>query len=273
MWTLLYELPASLNLLRGGLSLSSLKRFSGNIKGLKVRDVVKTISGLWLEKRYGWDNLLRDLEAIILCAKRVSEHMSYLETTVGRYVPIHSRRVDEVAFPGYPKFPIDLSSGGSTNKLCISSLKAKRTLGFGLEIKRDQNFRIASKAKYIAQFLGATAIAETIWDVIPLSFVLDWLIDVTQLTKTGPISWHRYDLRRLGYSTKLEYLAEVYSETYPTSPGGGAPKKTSAVQLETVYKDYSRTPGMPPGSLGGLFGNARLVNLADGAALIMQRLL
>jgi len=125
--------------------------------------------------------------------------------------------------------------------------------------------------------MGTANVAEALWDLLPFSFVVDWFIDLERVVKYLPLYWNRHTFRRMGYSVKTEYRAALEIDSDATITwwnGMSFPKsKTELCPEITVASTYVRTPGFPPDMSGvGAFNGLSFTHLADGAALIAQRL-
>jgi len=270
----LTELMKTVQMLKNPMQVKSLMGFVS--KGTTLRSLTKTASNMWLERRYGWKPLINDIQLVAGCMEKVSKHMAYLRTTYNRFVPVKSRKTytGTCADPTSSISPFPASQYSTASVVCVGT-EATREAAFGVEIHRDYTFRIASQATYIKQLLGVNDLLESLWDAVPLSFVVDWFVDITKLVGRDPISWHRFNLRRMGYSTKDTTKVKFYTRTVLNSIPGVSPTlyAASGQQEEELSVSYSRNPGLPPGGSTGLFGSLRLVNLADAGAIIAQRLL
>jgi len=274
----LVELGTTLRMVKNPMGLTNLIRMkSSTWRKLSVADCFKQGPARWLEYRYGWSPVLSDIKSILNVADQVTDHMKYLQESVGRLVPVRARRSYTVnVTPTTPTQLLFPAYYNASAQLTATSARVDREAAFGVCILRGPSFRIGSRAQYVKQRLGVESLLETSWDLIPLSFVVDWFFDVQSLLAYDPIAWWRYDLRRMGYSVKDTVTVDAEWQTvigaYP--PYFPLQRETSARQTVKGLISYTRVPGFPSGtSSTGLFGNLRLVNLADGAAIIAQRLL
>lgn len=239
---------------------------------LTPKELVRTASNVWLEKRYGWDNFFRDLEAIQNLQKDVTNHITFLQSTVNKWTRYaRSETVSQaVSFPS-PSVEKAHTTFTLLNPTCT------RRASFGCELFRPGTFSVLSRAQYACQRMGTANVAEALWDLLPFSFVVDWFIDLERVVKYLPLYWNRHTFRRMGYSVKTEYRAALEIDSDATITwwnGMSFPKsKTELCPEITVASTYVRTPGFPPDMSGvGAFNGLSFTHLADGAALIAQRL-
>jgi hypothetical protein len=267
----LAELGQTVSMLKNPMKLRGLTKFLQN--GSTIKQLIKSGANLWLEKKYGWDNLYRDVVALAKTAKAVEEHYAYLYSTLGRYSPIHSSTTVSGELPPPPSST--LAIGGSLRlTLTHRRTTVKRTGTFGCEIFRDIDMPLHKVWQYASQYAGADKLAEALWDVVPFSFCVDWFFNIAKLIQRGPIMWNSHRLRRLGYSTKQEYSTDIdyrlewlaYYDCPTVHVGHGS---TTFVAL----KSYNRAAAIPPCDISDFFGGLTLSNVADGAALIAQRIL
>lgn len=240
------------------------------VKNFSPRQLMKAGANVWLEKRYGWDNLFRDIVSFSQCHQKVSEHIQYLSQTRGRWVTIAEKLQDALS----PN-PSTISQIGTTGVLAwiqfiISDFS--QSSEFTVQVLRDKSCRILSRGELTSQYIGVNKLVETLWEVLPLSFCIDWFIDIADLVSRTSIAWNTHRLRRMGYSTKRSLSITPIVNSKVTT-WAGSTTKTDVLGPSLVYKQYQRNPGFPPDcSTVGLFGGLSLTNLATGAALIAQRI-
>lgn len=242
-------------------------------RGIKnLNQFLKLVAGGWLEYKWGWKQLDRDMTALFSSYDRARIHRSYLQETRSRYTGIHARDTSSVnvSVP-YPQIK------GNTDPYHIIATRATayRTCTFGVEILRGAQYRIASQMETMLEGLGAKNVLEAAWDLIPFSFLVDWFVDIGRVVATDPILWNTHRLRRIGHSTKIDLkMAFAFHSRVPqTSSHVPIVEEIRQTGEQTVYKSYTRVAGFPATGNADLFGNFRLTNIADGAALMAQRLL
>lgn len=237
------------------------------VKRLTPRQLSKVGANVWLETRYGWMNFFRDCLAFASTAQKVQQHIDYLTQTSGRYVSLSKSKVDVVE----PKSTI-WSVGTAPNTWRWILDKFTRRATFSLDVKRERALSVYTRNDFIIQYQGRDRLLEALWDLIPFSFCVDWFINIGDFVKSSPMYWNQSNLRQMGYSVKREWSA-----SYHVGSGFTLNGQTFSDEFEsgssTVFKTYERSPGFPPeSSTVGFFGGLNLIHLADGCALVAQRL-
>lgn len=235
------------------------------------KDLVTSAAGGWLTYKYGWANFARDMLAFATVMDDAAAHFNFLSANAGRFVPCQSKQVDVVELDTLSSRPLSVVP----QITMIQKYNYVRTAVFSCEIMRGDPAKLFTKMDLVKQRLGVNKVAEAIWDLIPMSFVVDWFFDVSELIAMGPVFWDSHELRRLGYSLKEEWAVDTqleYGYALQGLPALTPKKKLFTLASQRILKKYTRSPGFPEGGSSGLFGNLRLSNLADGAALIAQRI-
>lgn len=244
-----------------------------HLQGLKttLSNVVKLPANAWLEYQYGWRSLYNDVSDLATIMPRLLEHKQYLKRTVDEFSSVSNRMDSEVNNTSYYLPP---SPGMGTNwDLGLRSKSAKRTCCFSLDVKRDGSASSISDFDHILTGLGTRQVAEALWDLVPFSFVVDWFFHIDKLVSSSNVSWSQFNLRRVGYSTKYQYMYEFLAK-------GSAQNWKSTIQSPEIslgtfpiYRRYVRTPGIPGGGYTvSPWNSLNVTQLMSGAALIVQRL-
>lgn len=243
------------------------------LRKLTLRDITKSTASAWLEARYGWANVINDTLAIGAVMDECLKHREYILSHLEGGFQCRKRQVDVVPVTPFSATSIWLSSEPGC-ELRVESAFVKRTCTFGCVNKDLQLKQVFDFPALIRQRLGAEKMAEAVWDLVPFSFCIDWLINVQKVIGMTPFAFTSHRLERLGHSIKYEYGVNLLLNTnFPYYVPD--PLKSSVPIGELVgYTTYQRYPGFPSGyQTYGVFGNLRMINLADGAALIAQRIL
>jgi len=228
----------------------------------------------YLEYKFGWENIYRDVAAIAAVWSEVRTHLKYLRATAGSYTPISSRRVDKITDPAVQLYEYGL---GGSNLLRvypkISSIK--RTACFSLDVCRRSAEVAWSFMDQVFARLGSRDVLSALWDIVPYSFIVDWFTHMSREIAQQSISWNSFDLRNIGYSTKYEVFIGGRMKTSFMNPFTYEPVVMQDDELDPkmVQSLYQRVGGFPPNCFSvGLFGNLSKTQIAEGAALIIQRL-
>jgi hypothetical protein len=231
--------------------------------------VAKASASGYLEYKFGWENIYRSIKQLADVWGEVRSHQEYLETSIGKYVSLAARQ-SETMTPSLTSTYCPATTGVKiTPELC----GVKRTYCFSLDLKRTEADAAWSQFAQVMARLGTNDVLEALWDCVPYSFVVDWFTHANRLTKRRRVDYLSRDIRRMGYSTKTEWFGRLKYEL--TSPGYGVATKTAIKygEEQCVQRTYARTPGFPPGTATvGLFGNLNKTQIAEGVALIIQRI-
>lgn len=237
-----------------------------------LRSLLKEGSSAYLEYRYGWLNFKRDIEALTNVWSEVRRHMEFLEKTVNKYTSLASQATD--TFDASNLCTFSSLGANNTGSVLLYLKEVRRTASFSLDVMRDEASLRLGQMDHVIRRLGGGEVAEALWDLVPFSFVVDWFTHVNRYVRQAPILWNASTLKRVGWSIKTEHYGYVKSrsQTYTDFEGWSAQEEAEH-GTQVVQKSYQRTAGFPPScSSVGLFGNLTKSQIADGIALIVQRL-
>jgi hypothetical protein len=236
-----------------------------------LSELSKAAAGGFLEYKFGWENLYRDIKAIADVWKEVRLHQDYLRESVNKYVSCSSSGTEEVSNPG----PILGSIGGAYDPSSVTDVKVSKVTKkgtFSLDIRRTQAALAWSRCDQVLARLGINDLAEALWDCVPYSFVVDWFTHLNRIVRRKPIEWNAHTLTRIGWSRTTTWEATFKVKSY-ASGYGGSQYLTNDVGPFVIQRMYERYPGFPSGTSSvGLFGDLSTTQIAEGIALIVQRL-
>jgi hypothetical protein len=246
------------------------KDWRKTVKNLTASSLVKAGANIWLEKRYGWDNLWRDVKATALARTKVDAHIRHLKSSLGNWTSIGKSQQD-VDTPNTILPTWGNISNSYQMQPTLHTIERRAT--FSADIYRDDAYRMWSEGKLFQDYFGTNAVAEALWDLVPFSFCADWFINIASWLERDPISWGQHRLRQMGYSVETRWTASL--NVVSRARGWiGYSDAGSYYPPQCIRKSYVRTPGFPSGgSTAGLFEGLNLVHLADSAALVAQRIL
>lgn len=145
------------------------RNFAGAAKELGIRNSVrpgtKSASSGWLQLQFGWAPLMSDIYGAY-------NELTMNHPTDGEMVVV--RASDRQASTTEDVF--NYSPWGSG----YVSAKVKRRLIATRDVKVSYWYKLNSQALHAAARNGLTDPAVVVWDVIPFSFVVDWLLPVGQ---------------------------------------------------------------------------------------------
>jgi hypothetical protein len=183
------------------------------------KSITKTISGGYLNEKFGWENLLTDLEALGGLFAHTMERMDYLRRTYGKPQRMGFSRPNcwepdslEPFSQVHRVYPPDNATGARVslqNYRCDfrATCKIYQTLDY---IDGFTGF-----LRVMTGELGLNNPVKTIWNMLPMSFVVDWFFNVSsqldRLTRLNPAEgWNVFDVTH-----SLTYTAE-----YLVQPAG-----------------------------------------------------
>jgi len=240
-----------------------------DVKKLTCRQAAKLGADVWLESRYGWRNLYYDVRALALAYNEARQHLAYLAERSGRWTSYARTQTDVVPYPS-----ASLGNLGNLSSLLIvpTLVEYSRYATFSADFRLNDAAAHWSTMDAMMQRLGTGQVLEALWDLVPFSFVVDWIINVQDLIGNDPIYWNTHRARQMGYSVKEQWKMEITLRSYATTYQGTDYLDT-VVGPEVVHSKYQRVKGFPPGtSTVGLFGGLSITHLADATALVLQRL-
>jgi hypothetical protein len=265
-----------------------------------ARDLVKRGANIWLEHLYGWKACYRDICAVSKTAAALysQPNLEELDGWFQRYSATQVETISpESAWSGYSDsaWATLCSYFPTTNYSALSAFRnkfsgGKVTYSVGCRSLMDLQLRYSNTRRFLNAFgLDAPSIVSTLWELVPMSFVIDWFIDTRGLWAAIPKQrLLQSDVRQLGTSESIEVSSD-WQMTFGRTPfyqyGSGTPWKSvtptgysgsNYFVSSGKYKSYKRTTGLPDTSLitsGFLTRGLNLSQAISGISLILQRAL
>lgn len=196
-----------------------------------------SLSDLWLSGRYGARLTVSDTESLRAGVKRALNGRSPFET-------VHSRT-------SYNPSPFRLASSYHVD------------LAYKIYLEGDFNKMLKAIRKMMDWDIWPTL--ENDWDLIPFSFVLDWLVDIQGFLD---------DIDRRIYEQYLTVQSILWSERHQVTFGPGSidcpvPLDIQDCKLVYYHRHHRSTFNVAP--LRVQRGHLANINLVDGAMLLLQR--
>jgi len=246
------------------------KKLPRSQRQLSLGSLSRGAASAFLEYKFGWENLYRSIAALANVWGEVRRHKAFLRESVDRWRTISARETYSV--PNPISNPMAIYSFGQLHITPVD-LRADITAAFTLQIMRRNSDHVWSTMDLVTSRLGLNDLVTALWDAVPYSFVVDWFTHVNRILTPRSPSFNSFRLRRVGYSlsSKLYSAANVQLTSY--GPTSGTVTREYKSKEGIVLRKYERCPGFPPNTgTVGLFGNLSITQLAEGAALIVQRL-
>jgi hypothetical protein len=295
------ELPKTIRMVRNpfGLLKTDWRKIA---KNLSARKLAERGADLWLEYQYGWKATYRDLDEF-------TKSSSKFIASIRRYQDQGSERFSKSAVSSLSPFPPTLTeadwvslenqannwSWGSRAIPPFRIVFMPGTVKTSVSCQADCSISNGtSKFEKFAHAYGLTPkkLLDSLWEVLPYSFVVDWFVNSQAIRDLLSFSsavqtLSQQGIRNLGYSAKVEYpfVAETikqWSSNYYGSkfdgcwssnppPLGAQPNRVRG--LPGCVSQYQRWAGVPPSSISILSGKGlSLTQGVSGLSLLIQRL-
>lgn len=196
----------------------------------------------WLEYRYGWRPLVSDISNII-------EHVAESERLYNR---------------GRSTITVDLAASNS-----LTTVGVGRNINYSGSRSGTRTYRGYAFAVGTFGSRPSFNLATTAWELVPYSFVVDWMLDVgswlTAITPTPGV-----DISCSGYSVKDEYTD---IRTWNSTNGTGAPGLVILSSTPGRYTYSAKTYNRFPYSVTSprLFPRLNTLRSIDLVSLVSQR--
>lgn len=224
-------------------------------------------SNLWLEAHYGWDPLFMDIANVATSASSFSSEYD-------RY---------KNGDPSWTKFRSTQSISSETSNDVTALDWLETTNSELLRVTGSYRVKPAGSTGYALSYpnflakkmgLNLTSVASAAWEVIPYSFVLDWLIPVGDLLTKLTNTQCEFDLQNVSHHHILRGEQTRYFKLGApiNHPYGGAEKTQGWIKAwKSSSQQYSRNYGIPKPT-GIAFGGLTTTKVMSGLSLIAQRL-
>lgn len=243
-----------------------------------VRRPLKEISDDFLSVMFGWLPMLRDVQTIFEKLMNARDDVSNFLDNAGKRMTLHTQKAlhpETFQEPGWfeeENFLSLSSEGGFSNpwafardfftEITFSTVTTRKLEGLTHHATMEFEYRIDSEVGPFLQRLfaeldywGINLSVSDVWAVIPFSFIIDWVLNVSQMLqrfdKTNlPVDVVIYDYCRslkykLDEQVRIKDLVSVdsISPYYNPSFSTLTPGNEGAVQLTT--HSYHRVSGIP----------------------------
>lgn len=213
----------------------------------------------WLELQYGWKPALNDIHFAI-------ESISKLDLVQASIVSVSSSATIKKEDGGV------LRPNAGPNPPVVGSWKSKLSTTTKIGVR----FRIADQLRSFLSQSGFTNLVSLAWELLPGSFVLDWLLPVGSYLESID-SWNGLEFME-GYETTFTRLEVAYHRAYSgyDYPGGHTSPPTRYTQLEGgLYKsaillDRAKLTAFPSMSLPSFKNPLSVGHALNALALLRQ---
>jgi hypothetical protein len=268
--------------IRGSLdaALSVLKKVKGAASGGTLRKILQSTADGYLQLQFNILPLLKDISAVMHVMSSVDEQIVRLVNGVGKRQTRHFRYVwaEQQMETTQSRGPYFLGPGpnypGETGAFKWTTRAIAQPTLFNAEIQFNYSltgWEIAhARLLGFLDALGVNVNPAIIWNAIPWTFVLDWVVGVSSLLNTMKTPNINPTVNITNYCWSVRRQRDLYTQFdywgYH-SPGVGQ----YPVILPTVHEEaYRRQVGLPSRSSLSLSGLS-LTELSLGAALLVAR--
>lgn len=265
----------------------------------------KNLSSAWLEYRYGWTPLLGDITNFskLWCKLRESPEFDKVLQTWSRlsaryesYLdcppPAYKNGCSEVIWnsslndPNW--FNVSIQGACGYYRLVTDAIVVKANVSCEKLVPFGRAFSLIKQISILLGLGNWMQIRDTLWEVLPFSFVVDWFINFNQVwLPAAHARLQQADIQNLGFSEKrtmywhpevlLMYFAGVWG--IQVLPGGGSflPSATQGRLIRSrggVTTSYQRSVGFPPLTEEIVRSEGLgILHTLDGVSLFLQRFL
>jgi len=165
----------------------------------------KTISGGYLNYKFGWENLLSDLDGVSGMGQEVLDRLAFFRNTYGIPTRLGFKRN-----PHYTPTGLGGIYGGEPHRyeLSLHSYKAVFRATAWITQTLSHMDGIEGFLKVLFGAVGFNNPVKALWNITPLSFVVDWFFNISQhldgLTRIQPAQG--WDVNDVSQSVKYEWV-------------------------------------------------------------------
>jgi hypothetical protein len=229
---------------------------------LKPEDLTsKDLAGDFLNYQFGWRPFVGDLIAMWKAFRGLSKRLDYLEANAGKLIRRNSSYdiVDGIDLPAWESLygPIGGVWGGDPIRYYGSDLphvtqvarwvykpRLHATLVYHYTLPRVSEIR--RKIRGYLDAFGVRLDPSIIWNAIPLSFVVDWVLDVGGFLRrfTPNDLGMEVSVHDASYSLKYHMVSDT-NVSSPTDTHGVLPAISSETVCQYTHRYYERVPWIP----------------------------
>ena len=201
---------------------------------------LKTLAGDHLAYSFGIKPLISDVKALVNTVSYMKDHVAWLRRNQGKIVPV---RYNVDLSDDYRPSDFQVSKNTTYHTECIyrqfkAVLSCHALVTYEVSAIRDAELQLRA----LARRFGVDNPLAIIWENVPFSFVLDWVVDIGGfLGALAPKISVPTKYLDCGHSVKTVIERDVIFDAYPAMAGSGLPIR---VQRQVLHH-YKRVPGIP----------------------------
>lgn len=241
-----------------------LKRFRSTLRSLskaRTLDLAKPIASDYLNYMFGWKPFIGDLISMFRALTNTEETLRYIEKNANRLVTRHS---SDFMLDEFPLKPTVVTNYGDVSWLDGNIMKAPRS---DISVKYTSRYlhpprcnmtviysytlpKVSELRRKIRSYLDAFGVMldpSIVWNAIPFSFVVDWVVDVGGwLRQFRPNDLDMViTVHDASYSLKYHYLNEC-TLRWPVQNSPALVMRDDLIAQEEGTL-YNRRPWIPKG--------------------------
>jgi hypothetical protein len=207
------------------------------------RDITRTIASGYLNQKFGWDNLLSDLNALSGLVSSIRSRMEFLKRTYGKPTPLYFKRNlispdEELSFQT-TYTPVR----GFGTRLTLQSSNVWFTASCTLVQLLTHIDDFIGWLRAIAISFGLNNPLLGVWQTTRLSFVVDWFFNVSghlaRLAAVQPAE--KWDISHVSHSTTIDFSFSVWQVNADIHDGSDSEQFLGNL----FVKQYDRYVGLP----------------------------
>jgi hypothetical protein len=216
--------------------------------GQATRAFVKTSANKHLAYQFGVKPAVNEVSLLLQARAIVNARRSALSSAAGSYVPIRVRQKAASPFSNNPL------TTGSTTTLVWQRQSRDQIANIGCYARVRHDIDTVSAWKYYCDLFGLHKVPGLIWELVPYSFVVDWVTDVQERinrASTAPL-WSPFSEVQAvcsSYKTAItDHLYLVPGNALSASMPWACTTKGTVLVAKRSTSDYERFPGLPEAS-------------------------
>lgn len=244
------------------------KQLHGKNFGEVIKHFSKDVSGGYLSWVFGYKPVIKDLKAAFNAHRNIERRLNYLRSKQGNFIKVHSR---QLLNSGEPFAPLD--SNGFLGTTAVKR-EGNGILSVSCEARVRTDIDLTQTFASYAEYFGLNDVIGLSWDLIPFSFVVDWMTNfgtwwhkATRLNFGGPFS----QIKNQCYTSNCFDSLDIHVKSGSSSFLGTTVYSTDRL-ARVVTKRYERELSLPDEVLLANLSRWSVFQNITSGALLTQRI-
>jgi hypothetical protein len=205
------------------------------------KTITQTIAGAYLTKKFGWDNLLSDLNTFTVLVSSIRERMEFLKRTYGKPTKLYFRKPSLNTLEAWDQTYTPVRGFGT--RLILSTYQCDYNASASLLQRLSHIDDLIGWLRAIVISLGFNNLLNSAWKTSRLSFVVDWFANVSgHLQRLATIQpTDQWDVFDVSHSVTLAAKFQVYQVNEEIHDGFDSETYLGSLTV----KRYVRYVGLP----------------------------